>query len=208
MPDEAKKTEGPNEPCCGDECCGQGCVGEACHGDNCCRDDLNPTESHAPGAKHEPAPEVATGGCTGVCLEYEQNWKRALADYRNLQKDVAKEREMMGVYAVAHAVERFLPVLDYFKLAMEHKPAALADKSLANWASGIDHIQKQLEDALADLGLKKIPTVGEKFDATRHEAVDDESVDGKAHGVIVKEIQSGYELAGKVIRPAKVITAK
>jgi molecular chaperone GrpE len=200
---DQKKTEEPKKHDCDGDCCGEGCNGGECHGENCCGDDLNPTESHAPGASH--APEMATGGCTGVCLEYEQNWKRALADYRNLQKEVAKEREAMGAYAVAHAVERFLPVLDYFKMAMSHKPDPA---KLDAWFVGIGHIEKQFDDALFDLGYKKIATVGEKFDATKHEAVGDEAVEGKAHGVIVKEVQSGYELAGKIIRPAKVITAK
>lgn len=141
-----------------------------------------------------------------LCSEMELNWKRALADYQNLKKDVARERTEMGQYATLRVVERFLPVFDNFNTAMSHMPKS-DDKTVVNWAVGVGFIQKQLEEALRDLGLTMIKTIGEAFDATKHEAVGEEESD-KEHGTILKEVQAGYEINGKTVRPAKVIVAK
>lgn len=140
------------------------------------------------------------------CSAHEANWKRALADYQNLKKDVAKERAEMGQYALLRAAERFLPVVDNFNVAMSHMPKS-DDKAVVNWAVGVGFIQKQLEEALRDLGLVAIKTEGETFDAAKHEAVGEED-GGKEHGTILKEIQAGYEINGKTVRPAKVIVNK
>jgi molecular chaperone GrpE len=141
------------------------------------------------------------------CAEAEAMWKRALADYQNLQKEVARERGEMGQYAILRVVERFLPVFDNFNVAMEHMPKS-DDKAVVNWAMGVGFIQKQIDAAMKDLGLAAIKTVGEKFDAAKHEAVGEDAVEGKEPGTIVKEVQAGYEIAGRVARPAKVIVAK
>ncbi len=140
------------------------------------------------------------------CVELELNWKRALADYQNLKKDVARERAEMGQYATLRVVERFLPVFDNFNVAMSHMPKS-DDKTVVNWAVGVGFIQKQLEEALRDLGLTMIKTLGETFDATKYEAIGEEESD-KPHGTILKEVQAGYEINGKTVRPAKVIVAK
>ena len=131
---------------------------------------------------------------------------RALADYQNLQKEVAKERAEMGQYATLRVVERFLPVFDNFNVAMSHMPQS-EYKAVVNWAVGVGFIQKQLEQALRDLGLTPIKTEGQKFDAAKHEAVGEEESD-KEHGAILKEVQAGYEILGKTVRPSKVIIAK
>lgn len=131
---------------------------------------------------------------------------RALADYQNLQKEVARERSEMGGYAVLRVVERFLPLLDYLKQAQASKPNT-DDKTVANWIMGVDHVARMYEEALLDLGLKPIKvTPGEKFDATKHEAVSavTDSENDFEPGSVLQEMQRGYELNGKVVRPAKV----
>jgi molecular chaperone GrpE len=141
------------------------------------------------------------------CAALEADWKRALADYQNLQREVAKERVEMGQYAVLRVVERFLTLLDYLKQAQATKPPS-DDKAVANWMTGVDHVARLFEEALRDLGLMPIRTVGEKFDAARHEAVGEEEKEGAAHGSVLREVQAGYEMGGKAVRPAKVIIAK
>jgi molecular chaperone GrpE len=138
--------------------------------------------------------------------EMEQRWKRALADYANLQKDVARERMEMGQYATLRVVERFLPVFDNFHVAVSHMPQT-EDKTVLNWALGVGFIQKQIDDAMKDLGLTAIVTEGKTFDAAKHEAVGEED-GGKPPGSILKEVQKGYEINGKVVRPSKVIVNK
>lgn len=156
--------------------------------------------------KNEETLEMPEKTPEQLCSEMELNWKRALADYQNLKKDVARERTEMGQYATLRVVERFLPVFDNFMTAMSHMPKS-DDKTVVNWAVGVGFIQKQLEEALRDLGLTMIKTIGEAFDATKHEAVGEEESD-KEHGTILKEVQAGYEINGKTVRPAKVIVAK
>ena len=140
------------------------------------------------------------------CLEHEAQWKRALADYQNLQKEVAKERAEMGQYATLRVVERFLPIFDNFNTAMSHLPKT-DDKAVVNWAVGVGFIQKQVEESLRSLGLTAIKTAGERFDAMKHEAVGEEESD-QEHGSILKEVQVGYEIQGRTVRPSKVILAK
>lgn len=135
-------------------------------------------------------------------------WKRATADYQNLQKDVSRERTEMAQFAVLRVIDRLLPVLDNFKTAFNQKPPEGVDKMMDNWVMGIGFIGKQFEEAIRDLGLFMIKTIGEKFDPTRHEAIGDEVVEGTVPGIIIKEIQPGYEVLGKVMRVAKVIVAK
>ena len=158
--------------------------------------DSTPAEA---GAHAEKSPEE-------LCAEMEASWKRALADYANLQKEVARERAEMGQYAILRVVERFLPVFDNFNVAMSHMPQS-EDKAVVNWAVGVGFIQKQLDDAMKDLGLTAIRTEGATFDAAKHEAVGEED-GGKGQGAILKEVQAGYEINGKVVRPAKVIVNK
>lgn len=190
-------------------------LGEGCD-DGVCTVPPRPSVTPAP-----PVPPAETGAQNlektqeEKCAELEANWKRALADYQNLQKEVARERVEMGAYAMLRAVERFLPIFDNFNVAMSHMPKS-DDKAVVNWAVGIGFIQKQIEDALRDLGLIKIATVGEKFDASRHEAVgevegtvsDGEQGLSPTPGTILREVQAGYEINGKTVRPAKVIVSK
>ncbi len=165
-------------------------------------------EQKQPEETTEPVAEVAAESTLEQkCALFEHSWKRALADYQNLQKEVARERGEMAQYAVLRVVERFLPVVDNFKVAMSHMPKS-DDKAVVNWAMGVGFIEKQLDEAMKDLGLTPIKTQGETFDATKHEAVGEEPADGCATGTIVKEVQAGYMINGKVVRPAKVITAK
>lgn len=150
--------------------------------------------------------EITAQSIERQCVELEAAWKRALADYANLQKDVVRERMEMGQYATLRVVERFLPVFDNFHVAVSHMPKT-EDKSVLNWALGVGFIQKQIDDAMKDLGLTAIATEGQVFDATKHEAVGEEPGD-REQGTVIREVQKGYEINGKVVRPSKVIVNK
>jgi len=75
-----------------------------------------------------------------------------------------------------------------------------------NWQTGVNGILMQLDKVLADLGVKKIEAVGKKFDPNYHEAV--KEVEGEEDHMVVDELQSGFELNGKVIRPSQVVISK
>ncbi len=137
--------------------------------------------------------------------EYLAGWKRALADYANREKDLAREKQMMAAYATEDAIQSFLPVLDNLKAAVSHVPAEQAG---SEWAKGVGYIVKQFEGVLNGYGVRAFDTVGKPFDPSRHEAAGEEETGDVLPGTVAREVQSGYELDGRVIRPAKVIIKK
>ncbi len=137
--------------------------------------------------------------------EYLSGWKRALADYANREKEIAREKQMMAGYATEDAIQSFLPVLDNLKSAMSHVPA---EQQGSEWAKGVGFIVKQFEGVLNGYGVRVFETVGKPFDPTRHEAAGEDAAGDVPPGTVAREVQSGYELDGRVIRPAKVILKK
>jgi len=127
---------------------------------------------------------------------FENKYLRALADYQNLLKQTAKDREDFVKYALSDFLQDILPVYDHLKLSI----AGLGeDESQNAWVVGVKHVLKQFKDVLEARGIEEIKTTGEKFD---HDLM--EAVDGQGEKV-KQEIMPGYKLNGKVIRHAKVI---
>lgn len=127
---------------------------------------------------------------------WEHKYKRALADYQNLLKQTAKDKEEFVKYAVNDFLQDVLPVYDHLKLSVTSLPETESQNA---WVEGVRHVLKQFKEILGARGIEEIKTVGEKFDHHTMEAID-------GQGETVKqEIMPGYKLNGKVIRPAKVI---
>ncbi len=127
---------------------------------------------------------------------FENKYLRALADYQNLLKQTAKDREDFIKYALADFLQDILPVYDHLKMSM----AGLSEEEAKNpWAVGVKHVLKQFKDILEARGVEEIKTVGEPFDHNLMEAIDGQGEKVK------QEIMPGYKLNGKVIRHAKVI---
>ncbi len=137
--------------------------------------------------------------------EYLAGWQRALADYDNLKKEVAKDKSDFAKYATEQMVMSLLPILDNFDQAIKHKPDS--DKETDAWLQGIIHIRKQLFDSLEEHGLAEVK-VGKDFDPEVHETVGEEESDKVDSGQIIHVEQNGYHLGEKLIRPAKVIVNK
>ncbi|MEA3398611.1 MAG: nucleotide exchange factor GrpE [Patescibacteria group bacterium] len=124
------------------------------------------------------------------------DYKRALADYQNLIKRTAKEKQDFARYANEQLLYEIIPVYDNLKTSFKHIDEAAKSNG---WAEGIKYVIKQFKDILSNLGIEEIETVGEKFNPHVMEAIE-----GKGDKV-KKEIKAGYKLSGKVIIPAKVI---
>ena len=140
--------------------------------------------------------------------EYLDAWKRTAADFENYKKRRDKENQELMQFAQEVTVVKMLPTLESLEQALRNAPQ---DEKFQNWSQGVLKIVQQLEKVLLEMGIEKIKTVGEKFDFQEHEAV--EMVEGSANGggesgTIVEEVQSGYKLNNKVIRPAKVKVIK
>jgi len=122
--------------------------------------------------------------------DLEEKYLRALADYQNLEKRVAREKESFVKFSNAILILKMLPVLDNLERANEH----LKDQ-------GIELVIKQFKDALSSEGVTEIEAEGQQFNPEHHEAV--EKVQGE-EGKVVKVTERGYKMGDKVIRPAKV----
>jgi molecular chaperone GrpE len=130
--------------------------------------------------------------------EYLDSWKRAQADFLNYKRRTEQEKREMGIYANTQLILALLPVLDDFERAfnsISHKHAK------TDWMDGIRLVEKKLKTVLEAQGLSPIKAVGETFDPNLHEALmHTKGEDGK----VVQEMQKGYKLNDKVIRPSQV----
>jgi len=145
--------------------------------------------------------------------EYKANWQRALADYRNLQKETAAMRSQWAQMSEENILQNFIPVYENFKKAFsidtaDANAADDADKKWENWKQGIEYIMKQFGDVLKSYNVQEIKTIGEKFDPRWHEAISEEEIEGQEAGVILKEVEGGYKMGERVIKPARVIITK
>jgi molecular chaperone GrpE len=127
---------------------------------------------------------------------------RAQAEFENARRRAAKEQQDYRDFATADAIKSLLPVIDSFERALQVK------SDPGDFRSGVELIYKQLQDALAKLGVRPIPAKGEPFDPHYHEAVEMvETTDAPDHEVI-DELQRGYKFKDRLLRPAMVRVAK
>jgi len=133
--------------------------------------------------------------------EYLNKLKRMKADFVNYRNRVNKEKDQLEIKTKTEIINSLLPIIDNFERALK----SVEEES--ECLSGVSLIHKQLLDALKKEGLEIIETEGEEFDPAYHEAV--MQVESKEHdsGYIVEEIQKGYIMDGKVVRPAMVKVA-
>jgi len=136
--------------------------------------------------------------------EYLDGWKRAKAELLNYKKDEAKRFEAILKFANEALIKELLTVLDSFDLAIN------SFEKDSKTQKGFFLIKSQLEDVLKKNGLEKIKVeIGEPFNPEFHEAVAKVESDGESKtDTIVEQIEAGYILNGKVIRPARVRVAK
>ena len=134
--------------------------------------------------------------------------QRERADAMNVRRRYEEQIVSLRNVVKAGVIRDILPAIDNLERALKHAPS---DNSKVGpwkqWFEGIVGLQKQFEKSLNDLGVAKIKTVGEHFNANLHEAVSMEDGDGK-NDVISEELQSGYVLGDEVIRHAMVKVKK
>lgn len=143
--------------------------------------------------------------CNKRAEEYLIGWQRERADFTNYKRDESKLREETRFYIKSKIIYEFMTVLDNFDLALKHTPEELKGN---NWITGVSHIRQQLEIILKSEGAEEIKCIGERFDPTLHEALEEVEDAGKESGVVLEELQKGYKIDGRVIRPAKVKISK
>ncbi|MBC7073879.1 nucleotide exchange factor GrpE [Candidatus Parcubacteria bacterium] len=137
--------------------------------------------------------------------EYLRGWQRARADLINYKQEERERIEEVAKRANENFILEFLPILDNFEIAEKSLPKEKKEDQIVK---GFLQIKQQILEFLKKYGLKEIESVGKKFDPLLHEVIGEVDTDEVETGVIVEEIQKGYEINGKVLRPAKVKVAK
>ena len=137
--------------------------------------------------------------------EYLDGWQRTRAEFSNYKKRQEADRVQMMMLANATLLRRLLPVLDDFERAMATLPMNLSQMT---WIEGISLIKYKLDAIIESEGVKPVETEGQAFDPRYHEAVTYEEAEGYEDGQIIGEVQRGYMLGERVLRPALVRVAK
>jgi len=158
-------------------------------------------ENQEAAENREEKQETELEKCEREKEEYLAGWQRSRADFLNYKKE---EMERMGEalkYAGKEVILNILPALDSFELAEKNLTAELKDDEKIK---GLLKIKEQILSALTRQGIEKIKTDGEKFNPELHEAIEEVEIEGQETGVVVEELQKGYMMNGRVLRPAKV----
>ena len=127
---------------------------------------------------------------------------RAQAEFENSRRRAAKEQQDFRDFATLDTIKALLPVIDSFERALQVKSEP------GDFRSGVELIYKQLQDALAKLGVRAIPAKGEPFDPHYHEAIEMVETSDVPDHEVIEELQRGYKLKDRLLRPAMVKVAK
>lgn len=182
---------------CSEKCdCGDDCK---CDKDHRCNEECNCDDS---------AEETEECDCDEHCCQHEQksdeylNLARQIqADFENFRRHAIEDIKQAKIAGQASVIEAFLPCLDTFKEAKK----SISDE---NVLKGVEMIEQKIKDTLADIGVQKIESVGEKYNPHVHNVIAVVNIADKENDIIVDEYQAGYVFNGKVIRYSKVIVNK
>ena len=152
-----------------------------------------------------PAPEDAETLEKALALEkkkaeeYLAAWQRAQADFINYKRRTEQEKQEFNSYANANLVCAILPVLDDLERALDAVPEEYAGH---DWVEGVKLVERKFKTVLEGQGVKPILCLGMEFDPKFHEAL--RRARGE-EGTVVGELQKGYTLNEKLLRPARVV---
>ncbi len=128
---------------------------------------------------------------------------RLQAELENFRKRSEKQQQEFREYAIADAMKALLPILDSLDRALNTKAASRED-----FHAGIELIDKQFHDALAKLGVQPVQAQGEPFDPNLHQAIQMVDTDEVEDNHVIDELQRGYKLKDRLLRPAMVRVAR
>lgn len=131
-------------------------------------------------------------------------WLRSQAEFANARKRFDKQRAEAYENATADIIASLLPIIDDFQRATDTVSEAISSDP---WFEGILLVQRKLNNVLEAFKVTAIPAVGEPFDPNLHEAIMPEESDEHQSGTVTRELQKGYKLGDRIIRPALVYVA-
>ena len=178
-------------------------------------------ETNAP-MTTEPAPSIAetptAAALTPAQLEQlalqatkaAEHWERFVrvtADFDNFKKRAAKERQDAVRFANVALIEKLVPVLDNFDMALA-ATSAEANAAVDSLKTGVAMIAGQLKNVLLEAGLEEINATNQPFDPNWHEAVAQQDSAEVAEGHVLLQLRKGYKLRERLLRPAGVVVAR
>jgi len=131
-------------------------------------------------------------------------WQRTAADFANYRRRAEEERYAGQASATEALLRKVLNIADDLERAIEHVPP---DQQESPWVEGVSAIDRKLVAALESEGVVGIGAVGQPFDPRLHEAVSMEPTTEVAEGTITRELQKGYQIRDRVLRPSLVVVA-
>jgi len=136
--------------------------------------------------------------------EYKNKHLRALADLDNFKKRINMEKDELIRFSNEVLIKELLPIVDNFGKAIESMQKTVPDD---NMIKGLALTKKQIEDVFAKFGVKEVEAMNKPYDPNYHEAIMTKESD-KEEGIILEEIQKGYTMHGRLLRPSMVIVSK
>lgn len=140
----------------------------------------------------------------------EENWDlylRVRAELDNFRKRAARDRQEAVRYANEVLLERLLPILDNFEMALQAMDQS-DTATVESIRTGVAMIHGQLKNFLNESGIEEINAIGQTFDHNLHEAISQEETDSAEEGTVLQQIRKGYKLRERLLRPASVVVAK
>ena len=167
--------------------------------------EATPPPEAAPAAPSAP-PEGLAEAYEKLLAEKQDLYDRLLrkhAELDNFRKRTIKEKEELRQFAAENLIRSLLPTLDGFERALQHRDESVP----AAYYQGLELIYRQLREVLERAGLTPLDTSGQLFDPHLHQAVETVDAPGRREHEIVEEMQRGYRLKNKLLRPAIVKVA-
>src|SRR3984957_3166027 len=164
--------------------------------------------TEADGSAEPMTPEAEVEALRAELAALKDQTLRIAADAENTKRRTEREANDSRAYAIQKFARDLLGVADNLQRAMQHAPTDAADPLVKNLAIGLQMTEKELMGAFERNGLKKLePVRGAKFDPHQHQAMQEQPAADVAAGGVVQVVQPGYELFGRLVRPAMVIVA-
>ena len=154
------------------------------------------------GTDENAGPETLTEAQEAIA-ELNERIVRLTADFDNFRKRAQREKDEARQFANQGLLEKLLPVLDNFEMALT--AVKDADPSVRD---GVQMILDQLLGVLKESGVEPVDAMGQPFDPNLHEALSQEETTEVEEGTVVQQVQRGYKLNDRLVRPARVVVAK
>jgi len=164
-------------------------------------------ESPRPGKGEEAAREGAAEGIAQELAELRDRHLRLAADFENFRRRALKEREEAHHYGHQNLVKDLLPSVDNLERAIDHARKG-GEGAQGGLLEGVELVLRELQSVLAKHGVTPIEALGEPFDPALHEAMAQVPDATRPPNTVVEVFQRGYQLRGRLLRPARVVVSK